>query len=98
MGQVTESVGLGLAQFLTKPVRQITQFATISQEKLAATLQPGDVLLVEENARISVAIKYLTQSTWPHAALFIGDALLPALLGNYPRYWLKRTWRKACVQ
>ena len=30
--------------------------------------------LVEGNTRISTAIKYLTQSTWSHAALFIGDA------------------------
>lgn len=75
MGQVTEFVGRGLARFLTKSVRQSTQVATISQEKLAATLQPGDVLLVEGNTRISVAIKYLTQSTWSHAALYIGNAL-----------------------
>jgi hypothetical protein len=37
-------------------------------------IQPGDVLLVEGTARISVAIKYLTQSTWSHAALCVGDA------------------------
>ncbi|MBX9637763.1 MAG: lipo-like protein [Nitrosomonas sp.] len=75
MGQVTEIVGRGLAHFLTKPVRQSVQVATISQEKLAATLQPGDVLLVEGDTRVSVAIKYLTQSTWSHAALYIGNVL-----------------------
>ncbi|SDX12287.1 YiiX/YebB-like N1pC/P60 family cysteine hydrolase [Nitrosomonas oligotropha] len=75
MGQVTEIVGRGLAHFLTKPVRQSVQVATISQEKLAATLQPGDVLLVEGDTRVSVAIKYLTQSTWSHAAIYIGNVL-----------------------
>ena len=75
MGQVTEFVGSRLARFLTKPVRQSVQVATVNQEQLAATLQPGDVLLVEGDTRISVAIKYLTQSTWSHAALYIGDAL-----------------------
>jgi hypothetical protein len=30
------------------------------------------VLLVEGDTRISVAIKYLTQSTWSHAALYVG--------------------------
>lgn len=40
---------------------------------LAETLQPCDVLLVEGQSRVSVAIKYLTQSTWSHAALFVGD-------------------------
>ena len=38
-------------------------------------MQPGDVLLVEGNLRISVAIKYLTQSTWSHAAMYVGDSL-----------------------
>ena len=35
-------------------------------------IQPGDVLLVEGNNRISGIIKYLTQSTWSHAALYVG--------------------------
>ena len=36
------------------------------------TLRPGDVLLVEGNNHISGVIKYLTQSTWSHAALYVG--------------------------
>jgi hypothetical protein len=36
-------------------------------------LQPADVVLVEGNRRISGAIKYLTQSTWSHAALYVGE-------------------------
>ncbi len=43
--------------------------------RLSASLRPGDVLLVEGDTRVSVAIKYLTQSTWSHAALFVGNAL-----------------------
>lgn len=38
-------------------------------------LRPGDVLLVEGNRKISAAIKYLTQSTWSHSAVYVGDAL-----------------------
>lgn len=75
MEPITEFVGRGLAKFLTKPVRQSTQVATVSQEQLLANLQPADVLLVEGDTRVSVAIKYLTQSTWSHAALYVGDAL-----------------------
>jgi hypothetical protein len=44
-------------------------------ETLYRTLHPADILLVEGNRRISAAIKYLTQSTWSHAALYVGDAL-----------------------
>ncbi|GGX86567.1 hypothetical protein GCM10007160_12380 [Litchfieldella qijiaojingensis] len=35
-------------------------------------MRPGDVLLVEGTSRISTAIKYLTQSSWSHAALYVG--------------------------
>ncbi len=44
-------------------------------EILRRVLQPGDILLVEGNQKISAAIKYLTQSTWSHAALYVGDAM-----------------------
>lgn len=74
MGRVTEFAGRRLARFLTKPVQHRTQIATATQEQLAAALRPADVLLVEGDTRISVAIKYLTQSTWSHAALYVGDA------------------------
>lgn len=42
---------------------------------LRAVLEPGDVLLVEGHNRVSVAIKYLTMSTWSHAALYVGNAV-----------------------
>lgn len=75
MEMITERIGNELAKFLSKPVRQSIQVAMITQEQLLATLQPADVLLVEGNTRISTAIKYLTQSSWSHAALYIGNAL-----------------------
>jgi hypothetical protein len=36
-------------------------------------LQLGDVILIEGNTRLSAIIKFLTQSTWSHAALFVGE-------------------------
>lgn len=66
-------IGKQLATFLTRPGRQGQRVATSPPERLAATLQPGDVLLVEGCTRISTAIKYLTQSSWSHAALYLGD-------------------------
>lgn len=44
-------------------------------ETLLRTLRAGDILLVEGNQRVSAAIKYLTQSTWSHAALYVGDLM-----------------------
>jgi hypothetical protein len=40
---------------------------------------------VEGASRFSVAIKYLTQSTWSHAALYIGDAVDPPGKGEDAR-------------
>ncbi len=47
-------------------------FTPSDPQALAAVLQPGDVLLVEGNTRVSGIIKYLTQSTWSHSALYVG--------------------------
>lgn len=44
--------------------------------RLVATLQPGDVLLVECHSRFSITIECLTQSTWSHAALYWGEPVL----------------------
>jgi hypothetical protein len=54
---------------------QFTCTGSHPPEQLLACLRPGDVLLVEGNSRISTAIKYLTQSTWSHAARFVGPRL-----------------------
>ncbi|GLW59955.1 hypothetical protein Hthe01_03040 [Hydrogenophilus thermoluteolus] len=71
-------VGQWLARYLTRPIHFHTLTPPTPPERLLAVLQPGDVLLVEGNNRISTAIKYLTQSTWSHAALFVGSEPLQA--------------------
>jgi hypothetical protein len=67
------ALGRRLARYLNQPIKRYEPFAVVGLECLAAVLQPGDVLLVEGKRRVSTAIKYLTQSTWSHAALFVGD-------------------------
>lgn len=67
-----EAMGRKLAHFLSQEI-QPDHSATCSPAMLYATLRKGDVLLVEGNSRFSSAIKYLTQSTWSHAALCIAD-------------------------
>ncbi|HUR90285.1 MAG TPA: YiiX/YebB-like N1pC/P60 family cysteine hydrolase [Ramlibacter sp.] len=68
-------IGRALAQYLSTP-RPHAQGGTPSDpRKLLQCLQPCDVLLVEGSTRISGAIKYLTQSTWSHAALYVGAQL-----------------------
>jgi Permuted papain-like amidase enzyme, YaeF/YiiX, C92 family len=61
---------------LVKEHRGYTRRFPNDLDKLRATLRPGDVVLVEGSQRVSEVIKYLTQSCWSHAALYVGDALL----------------------
>src|SRR3990170_6869457 len=77
-----EILGRALARYLSKPRERGARVATTRPETLAATLKKGDVLLIEGNTRISVAIKYLTQSSWSHATLFVGDAFDPPTTGD----------------
>ena len=76
------SMGKALARYLSSPVRGFRPVATTDIEALRRSLRPGDVLLVEGNTRISTAIKYLTQSTWSHAAIYIG--FIPEVAGDGP--------------
>jgi hypothetical protein len=85
-------IGWRLADYLSKPTRG-RQVATSPHELLEGALRPGDVLLVDGNTRVSVAIKYLTQSTWSHAALCIGGALGAPKPGADPRILLEADLR-----
>ena len=62
-----------LARFLTRSAHAHSIPYALNTAMLRPTLRPGDVLLVEGFSRVSTAIKYLTQSTWSHAAIFVGD-------------------------
>ncbi len=73
--RVLRVVGRLLARHLAKPLKDYSPPATTSPDALRAALRPGDVLLIEGDTRVSIAIKYLTQSTWSHAALYVGARL-----------------------
>lgn len=66
-------LGRLLARYLNHPSSTNMTSTTTPYEALKRCLRPGDVLLVEGNLRISTAIKFLTQSTWSHSALYVGD-------------------------
>lgn len=70
-----DRLGRLLATRLESPSPGFTPYTHANVAALRRVLQPGDVLLVEGHARVSVAIKYLTQSTWSHAAFFVGNAV-----------------------
>src|SRR5579875_552309 len=63
-------------KLLTKPLKNYTLKIPNDLANLKRYIRKGDVVLVEGNERISECVKYLTQSSWSHAALYVGDEVL----------------------
>jgi hypothetical protein len=67
-----DAFGRVVARCLREKAEGASAFTPDMPSALRDAIRPGDVLLVEGKNRISGAIKYLTQSTWSHAALYVG--------------------------
>ncbi len=73
MNRGLEWLGRSVVGFITRGRPEPGPVDARALSRLQAALRPGDVLLVEGSMKVSAAIKYLTQSTWSHAALYVGD-------------------------
>jgi hypothetical protein len=62
-----------ILRYLSQPTGRYAPFFAPDPAVIRQALQPGDILLIEGNSRLSAIIKYLTQSTWSHAALYVGE-------------------------
>jgi hypothetical protein len=67
-----DGMGRLIARYLQEPVHGYEPFTPSDPDALRHSLALGDVLLVEGNNHIAGVIKYLTQSTWSHSALYVG--------------------------
>src|ERR1700677_398193 len=72
MSWMLDGIGRVIVRYLDRPALDYEPFTPSDPDALRQSLQPGDVLLVEGNTHIAGVIKYLTQSTWSHAALYVG--------------------------
>lgn len=72
MTWMLDRVGRIIAAYLQKPAAGYEPFTPADPTALRACIRPGDILLIEGRNHISGIIKYLTQSTWSHAAIFVG--------------------------
>ena len=88
--------GRWLAQHLRREVPGEEPFVPSDPTALRRTLRPADVLLVAGSSKLSTAIKYLTQSTWSHAALYVGEGLAPHADGE-PRVLIEVTPVDGCA-
>jgi len=82
-------LGKALARYLSAPRPGVQTGIASDPRKLAQCLQPCDVLLVEGSTRLSTAIKYLTQSTWSHATIYVGPQLGGADENGHPHLFVE---------
>ncbi|MBI1750988.1 MAG: lipo-like protein [Acidobacteria bacterium] len=71
-----DALSRGLVRYLTAELPTYQRRVPNDLGRLREELRPGDVVLVEGKSRISRIIMTLTQSSWSHAGMYIGDALL----------------------
>ncbi|MFZ1067860.1 MAG: lipo-like protein, partial [Pseudolabrys sp.] len=72
MTWMLDRVGRHIAAYLQRPASGYEPFTPTDPAALRALIKPGDILLIEGRTHIAGVIKYLTQSTWSHAALYVG--------------------------
>lgn len=72
---VLDRIGRWIGARIETPASGYEPFTPSDAATLCRVLQPADVVLIDGTQKVATAIKYLTQSTWSHAALFIGSAL-----------------------
>ena len=94
---VLDWIGRRIASGLTQASSGYEPFTHADPSTLQRVLRPADVLLVAGNRKISTAIKYLTQSTWSHAALYIGNALGAPAIGEEPKSLIEVEVGRGCV-
>jgi hypothetical protein len=71
--RLAESISAWIIRYLSKPTARYAPFFAPDITVIRRALEPGDVVLIEGNTRLSAIIKFLTQSTWSHAALYVGE-------------------------
>ena len=70
-----------LALYLARPIGHPLQVPACDRQRLAATLDRGDVLLCDGNTRAAALVKRVTRSTWSHVSMYVG----PLEAGPDPR-------------
>jgi hypothetical protein len=71
--RLKQSISGAILHYLSRPTVRYAPFFAPDIETIRKALKPGDIILIEGNTRLSAIIKFLTQSTWSHAALCVGE-------------------------
>lgn len=92
-----DRIGRRLARKLNAPSSGYAPFTPSDFETLCRVLRPGDILLIEGRERVSNAIKYLTQSTWSHAAIYVGNRFPAPSPADEPHRLIEVNLGEGCV-
>lgn len=92
-----DGFGRWLARKLETETPSEAPYIPTDRNALRRTLRTGDVLLVAGSSTISTAIKYLTQSTWSHATLYVGDVLEEKTKSGEPHVLIEVTATDGCI-
>ena len=65
-----------IVDYLMEPLPNYERRVRNDLGALLGSARKADVILIEGDQRVSAIIRYLTQSSWSHSALYIGDELL----------------------
>jgi hypothetical protein len=72
MFRLLRAIGSFLSRYLNRQTFGAYPHPAADLAVMSQMLKPADVVLVEGKRRISTAIKYLTQSSWSHAVIYVG--------------------------
>ncbi|MFN3744692.1 MAG: lipo-like protein [Hyphomicrobiaceae bacterium] len=94
---ILDRFGRWLARRLESETPGEAPFIPTDRHALRRTLRAGDVVLIAGSSTLSTAIKYLTQSTWSHAVLYVGDVLEQQTDDGEPHVLIEVTAAEGCV-
>lgn len=97
LNRLLDRLGQRLASKLNRPSSGYEPYTPSDFPTLCRILRPGDVLLIEGGERVSTAIKYLTQSTWSHAAMYVGSHLASPSDKTNPHHLVEVNLSEGCV-
>lgn len=72
MNTLIEKIRKPFIKWLTDEIEPPRELSLTDFERVAYELRPCDVILLEGRSRISRIVRSITQSSWSHAALYIG--------------------------
>jgi hypothetical protein len=95
--RILDHIGRRIARRISGRPGQVWPHQPADPSALRRALRPADVLLVSGAGKLASTIKYLTQSTWSHAAIFVGDACGASEADGDPHCLVEVNLGEGCV-